>query len=412
MGRKLVMFLGLAIVTLMFLSTCAWADSIVINSLGATWTNNPDVVVVYGTTLGTQYRLSNSFFMSVDPWYPVTYWMGTIAWRLDDSWDGVKYVYAEFRRGPTDTYPTKCSAHINLDTTPPHTSTSSVVPTGWVKSANISFYATDSGSGVDYTEYRIDDGAWTRLNSSCFVTAPSGTKVTRTVYYRSVDRAGNVEASQNVKVNIDNSDPTPTPTPTPTKDTTPPSTTVSGSGSGWHNHPVTLSFTASDPGSNASGVSQTLYRVDAGAFLSGQSVTVPAPAGGAGDGVHTVSYYSVDKAGNVEATKSMSVRVDTVGPKGKAQNVTVKRGKTCKLWFDVDDSISPKVTLALYVKTRGGFTKARWSWGYNKVLPTGYWWWQKYTCRLRRGTYRIEVRGNDLAGNHQSVVGYATLRVR
>ena len=40
------------------------------------------------------------------------------------------------------------------------------------------------------------------------------------------------------------------------------------------------------------------------------------------------------------------------------------------------------------------------------------WWYLKYTCRLPKGTYRIVVSGEDLAGNSASVVGRATLKVK
>ncbi len=40
------------------------------------------------------------------------------------------------------------------------------------------------------------------------------------------------------------------------------------------------------------------------------------------------------------------------------------------------------------------------------------WWHPKYTCRLPKGTYRIVVSGEDLAGNRASVIGRATLKVK
>jgi len=41
-----------------------------------------------------------------------------------------------------------------------------------------------------------------------------------------------------------------------------------------------------------------------------------------------------------------------------------------------------------------------------------WWWYQKYTCRLKKGTYRIEVYSHDLAGNQQSRIGRAKLVVK
>jgi Carboxypeptidase regulatory-like domain/IPT/TIG domain len=102
--------------------------------------------------------------------------------------------------------------------------------------------------------------------------------------------------------------------------------------------------------------------------------------------------------------------VDSVGPVCAAKNVTVKRGKTCKLYFKVYDALSAQVTTRLAITTKSGAIKKRWSWGYDRNVPG--WWWMKYTCRLPRGTYRIVVTGKDLAGNPQSRVGRATLKVK
>ena len=101
---------------------------------------------------------------------------------------------------------------------------------------------------------------------------------------------------------------------------------------------------------------------------------------------------------------------DTIGPVCAAKNVTVKRGKTCRLYFKVYDAQSAQVTTHLAIKTKSGVVKKRWSWGYD--TNSAGWWWMKYTCRLRRGTYRIVVTGEDLAGNRASVVGRATLKVK
>lgn len=92
------------------------------------------------------------------------------------------------------------------------------------------------------------------------------------------------------------------------RDVTPPTTITTLNGqpgnNGWYISPVTVSLSATD---DLSGVAKTLYQVDSGAFLEGTSVTL-------NDGTHTVKYYSVDKVGNVETTKSMVIKVDTVPP--------------------------------------------------------------------------------------------------
>jgi hypothetical protein len=203
---------------------------------------------------------------------------------------------------------------------------------------------------------------------------------------------------------------TPTPTPTPTTPPTPlapPTTTVSGAGASWHRAPVTLTFTASDPA--GPGVKFTDYSVDGGRWTPGTSVTIAAPANHANDGIHTIHFSSTDNAGNVEPVQTCQVKIDTLGPVCAAQNATVKHGRTCRLYFKVHDRLSPKVTTVLAITSKSGVVKKRFSWGYGANFAG--WWRTSYTCRLPRGTYLIRVYGKDRAGNAQSVVGKARLRV-
>ena len=79
----------------------------------------------------------------------------------------------------------------------------------------------------------------------------------------------------------------------------------------WHNSDVTVHLTASDAGS---GVDKTYVKVDGGSYAEGTEATVTADADHSNDGVHTVSYYSVDGAGNEEDAHAVSVRIDTVAP--------------------------------------------------------------------------------------------------
>ena len=56
------------------------------------------------------------------------------------------------------------------------------------------------------------------------------------------------------------------------------------------------------------GAATTEYAVDGAAWATGTTVKVT------GDGVHTVSYRSIDNAGNVEADKSVQVKIDGTAP--------------------------------------------------------------------------------------------------
>lgn len=95
-------------------------------------------------------------------------------------------------------------------------------------------------------------------------------------------------------------------------DATPPQTTHAFAGplgdNGWFRGTVTATLTVTDqPG--LSGVNQRFYQVDAGAWMTTTGSFLMS-----GDGVHTFSYYATDNAGNVEATKTYTVGIDTVSP--------------------------------------------------------------------------------------------------
>jgi hypothetical protein len=100
----------------------------------------------------------------------------------------------------------------------------------------------------------------------------------------------------------------------PIGDVTPPVTTVTGADVVWHDAAVTLSFAAAD-NAGGSGVAYTQYSFNAGkTWTKGVTVTIAAPADHGGDGVHAIAYRSIDDSGNVEATRSCKVRIDTTAP--------------------------------------------------------------------------------------------------
>lgn len=92
------------------------------------------------------------------------------------------------------------------------------------------------GFGVDFIEYRINGGDWTPYTGTINLTEDG----IYSIEYRSVDLAGNVEASKSQEIKID---------------TTPPvivgAPTEEPNEHGWYNTPVTVVFTATD---NLSGV--------------------------------------------------------------------------------------------------------------------------------------------------------------
>ncbi len=93
-------------------------------------------------------------------------------------------------------------------------------------------------------------------------------------------------------------------------DTTPPVTnaaaTGSAGGNGWYRGPVKITLTATDPDSP---VSATYFGVD-GAPTS----TYGAPFIVANDGIHQISFYSVDPAGNQERVNQIAIKIDQTPP--------------------------------------------------------------------------------------------------
>ncbi|HEC35830.1 MAG TPA: hypothetical protein ENI39_04775, partial [Anaerolineae bacterium] len=103
---------------------------------------------------------------------------------------------------------------------------------------------------------------------------------------------------------------------------------------GWYRSAVQIGLSASDAWS---GVATTGYRIDGGSWQAyGGPFTV------SGDGTHTVEYRSTDNAGNVEATQTLTVRIDTVPPSttASADCSTPGNGGWCRGPVDVTFSAS------------------------------------------------------------------------
>jgi hypothetical protein len=98
---------------------------------------------------------------------------------------------------------------------------------------------------------------------------------------------------------------------------------------GIYTSDVTVTLTATD---DSSGVNHTYYILDAGALT-----TYTAPFIVSADGAHTVLYYSVDKAGNIEANHTKAFTIQQAAP----ITITIKGG------FGVSATIKNTGTTAL-----------------------------------------------------------------
>lgn len=132
-------------------------------------------------------------------------------------------------------------------------------------------------------------------------------------------------------------------------DWTPPRTSVSLEGTGnrtngWYNASVRVTLTANDSKANVnavSGIGSTHYRLD-----SGPQLTYSGPFVVAAEGVHSVRWFAIDRAGNVEAEQTIGFRIDTTPPTLASTNASSSYRNG---WFTDD------VTLRMWANdTRSG----------------------------------------------------------
>ncbi len=191
-------------------------------------------------------------------------------------------------------------------------------------------------------------------------------------------------------------------------DTAPPVTRALGLAGTWHRSDVVLRLSATDVGL---GVAWTFYRVDgSGSFRSGTKVTVKAPASHANDGLHTVTFYSVDQALNWETRRHVRVGIDTRPPTTAVAAARVKQGSSLKARYRVADGLSSRARDAqLVIVDPAGKVRVRRDLGQP---PTGSWRTAaSFSVRLPRGAYTMKVLAHDLAGNAQATATRGALTV-
>jgi hypothetical protein len=184
---------------------------------------------------------------------------------------------------------------INIDSTVPVTQATlagTLGTNGWYNDqAQVTLSATDTPSGVETTFYKLDDGAQ-QTYSAPFNISDSGY---HTIIYWSVDRAGNTESQRSMLIKVDS---------------VPPSSQASASSTSryddWYLSPAQIYINPTDSASN---IAATYYTLD-----GGPTQTYTAVFNISTGGIHTVNYWSVDQAGNTEAQKSLTVRVDSAAP--------------------------------------------------------------------------------------------------
>ncbi len=189
------------------------------------------------------------------------------------------------------------STTIIIDTVSPATTVElegESTESGWFTSeVLVTLSATDTGSGVEQTAYSFDGNAWLAYDSPFTISLPGIT----TVYYNSTDVAGNTEITKTVEIRIDG---------------TPPETSITLTGTKglneWYISEVEVSLIAVDAeGSQV----VTTYSLDGESWIIYTEPFVIST-----EGIHIIHYNSTDEAGNVEDTRTETVRIDLTRPEG------------------------------------------------------------------------------------------------
>ncbi|MEH7107972.1 OmpL47-type beta-barrel domain-containing protein [Bacillus sp. JJ1764] len=243
----------------------------------------------------------------------------------------------------------------------------------------VSLSASDNDTGVAVTEYRVNGGTWKNYTGPFSI----GTDGTYSVEYRSKDNTGNEETVKSISFTIlypvENPD-TEAPATTATINPTQPD-----GKEGWYiSSPVKVTLSASD---DMSGVKATLFSLDGGDWKDYSS-----PVSISDEGQHNFEYRSTDYKGNQETVKSISFRIDTNKPNlSSTLNPAFPDGENG--WY-----VSPVIQTVSVSDGGSGLSHT------DYRIDNGD--WQAYSNSIKfdtDGTYKVDVRAEDLAGNLNSL---------
>ena len=180
---------------------------------------------------------------------------------------------------------------ISTDVLPPETTCDYLYDNQWVNNpVTLTLTAVDPLSGVKETRYSINGDPEELYNESLGIEI--STPGVYTVSFYSIDNLGNTESTKQVIVKIDQVD------PVTGNDFTSDGVWVTAA-------PVIINF---DPVDDLSDIFRTYYEINSDGQQIGDQVSISA------DGQYTVSYYSVDNAGNEEDLQTLQVLLDSVAP--------------------------------------------------------------------------------------------------
>jgi hypothetical protein len=256
---------------------------------------------------------------------------------------------------------------VYVDTSPPVSFTPTASPSSWTQNTQpqITFTTTDSTSGIDHYEVKVDSGSFSTQTS--MYTLPAQTDGTHTITVRAIDQAGNyIDGTVSVYI-----------------DTTPPNDfTPTANPSSWtNNKQPQILFNATDA---TSGIDH--YEIKVGAAGSFSTQTSPYTLPNQNDGTIDITVRVYDLAGNY-LDRNVNVYIDTAPPDAltlAANPSSWTSNKQPQITFSTTDALSG---LSYYqVKVDSGSFTTQTS---PYTLPT-----------LTDGTHTITVRAYDNAGNY------------
>ena len=195
------------------------------------------------------------------------------------------------------------------------------------------------------------------------------------------------------------SSPDVSPSPSP-GDADAPVTIATGVDDRWQRTDVIVHLSATD---RVSGVAYTLFKVDDGAWTKGTRIEVRALKNHANDGAHTIRFYSVDNAQNVEQEKSVTVKIDTTPPRFGWRGVSpgvIDHVRAVRFRFIIRDIGGPirlswRATdqYGTFAASKGGLELEP-GWREIEVVPR-----YKNHKAFTPGLYRVRFTLTDQAGN-------------
>ena len=299
-------------------------------------------------------------------WVPTS--IGT--YYVRSYWNGNSY-YSAAMSSPF--YPLTVSSP-GLDIIPPTTDlskTGNLGLSGWyVSNVSITLIAVDDFSGVALTQYSFDEVIWITYTKPFTIS----TEGTRTIFYNSIDNAGNVEETKSETVEIDK---------------TPPVTVLNVGepkfvidDTVYLTSHTLITLTAQD---DYSGVASTAYRIYNATYHS-TWITYAQPFYliGLSDGTYSTDYNSTENAGNVEPINTVAVILDNTPP---VANFT---------WTPSVPKVGESITFDASASTSNGGIIVKYEWDFGDGgHATGKIVTHTYTSS---GTYTVTLNITDSLG--------------